>query len=485
MSVFASVLGLVLLAGAGVTMILTGLPVFIVLIMATLLGLAVGLLSGSVDGALIAALPGRLTNVLDNDLLQALPLFVLMGVLLEKLPLAGNLFSLAMRAAPKGTAGPLFAGLGLGALLGPMNGSVGASVLALNRAIAPRLEKAGLSPALTQGLIAAAATLGVVVPPSLVLILLGDAMLQAHTIALNITGRSERIINTQDLLRGALVPAGLALGAMAVAAFILARKVRLTTMPPLPLTRRAMMGALIALVALVSLLGAVALGKLYAVEAAATGALALFIVALLSGFLDRPRLLATLNETLATTGALFALLVAATGFTLMLRIFGTDRLVSDFLTSLPGGPTVTLAIVLAIIALSALVLDAFEIIFVIIPIVAPPLLVTVNDPVWASVAILLALQASFLLPPFGYALMMTRAVSRVPLSLKALLRPVSYFLAAELVVLLLLLASPNLVHVLDPPGARDRGTKLLTPDELKKNLDGLAVPEAPPVDLKF
>lgn len=480
-----SVLGLFLLAAAGLAMILTGLPVFVVLIIATLCGFAIGLLTGTLDAALIAALPGRLTNVLDNDLLQALPLFVLMGVLLEKLPLAGNLFSLAMKVAPKGTAGPLFAGLGLGALLGPMNGSVGASVLALNRAIAPRLEKAGLPPALTQGLIASAATLGVVVPPSLVLILLGDAMLQAHTIALNITGRAERIINTQDLLRGALVPAALALCAMACAAFVLARRATIASISGFALSRRALFGALAAFVALVSLLGAVALGKLYAVEAAATGALALFLAASAFGYLDGPRLRETLNETLATTGALFALLVAATGFTLMLRLFGTDKLVADWLTSLPGGPTTTLAIVLAIIALSALVLDAFEIIFVIIPIVAPPLLVKVADPVWASVAILLALQASFLLPPFGYALMMTRAVARMPVSLKALLGPVSLFLAADLVILLLVLGAPRLVHLLDPPGAESRGTKMLTPEELKQNLDGLAVPEAPPVDLKF
>lgn len=480
-----SVFGLLLLAGAGVVMLVTGLPVFMVLIVATLMGFAIGLLTGTLDWALIAALPGRLTNVLDNDLLQALPLFVLMGVLLEKLPLAGNLFSLGLRAAPKGSAGPLLAGLGLGALLGPMNGSVGASVLALNRAIAPRLAASGLPAPLVQALIAAAATLGVVVPPSLVLILLGDAMLQAHTIALNITGRGERIINTQDLLRGALVPAALVLMAMAVAAFVLARRVSIETVQPEKLSRKALMGAIAAFVALVSLLGAVALGKIYAVEAAATGAFALFIAAFAFGFLDAERLRDVLNETLATTGALFALLIAATGFTLMLRLFGSDKLVAELLTNLPGGPSLTLLVVLALIGASALVLDAFEIIFVIIPIVAPPLLVKVADPVWASVAILLALQASFLLPPFGYALMMTRAVARVPVSMKILLRPIAFFLAAELVVLLLVLSTPSLVHMLDPKGANERASIKLSPEDLKKNLDSLSVPEAPPVELKF
>lgn len=480
-----SVFGLLLLAGAGVVMLVTGLPVFMVLIVATLMGFAIGLLTGTLDWALIAALPGRLTNVLDNDLLQALPLFVLMGVLLEKLPLAGNLFSLGLRAAPKGSAGPLLAGLGLGALLGPMNGSVGASVLALNRAIAPRLAASGLPAPLVQALIAAAATLGVVVPPSLVLILLGDAMLQAHTIALNITGRGERIINTQDLLRGALVPAALVLMAMAVAAFVLARRVSIETVQPEKLSRKALMGAIAAFVALVRLLGAVALGKIYAVEAAATGAFALFIAAFAFGFLDAERLRDVLNETLATTGALFALLIAATGFTLMLRLFGSDKLVAELLTNLPGGPSLTLLVVLALIGASALVLDAFEIIFVIIPIVAPPLLVKVADPVWASVAILLALQASFLLPPFGYALMMTRAVARVPVSMKILLRPIAFFLAAELVVLLLVLSTPSLVHMLDPKGANERASIKLSPEDLKKNLDSLSVPEAPPVELKF
>lgn len=480
-----SVMGLALLASAGAIMLVTGLPVFVVLLIATMAGFVLGLATGTMDWGLIAALPGRLTNLLENDLLQALPLFVLMGVLLEKLPLAGQLYSLFLKAAPKGSSGPMLAGLGLGGLLGPMNGSVGASVLALNRAVAPRLEASGLPAPLTQGLIAAAATLGVVVPPSLVLILLGDAMLQAHTIALNITGRGERIINTQDLLRGALVPAGLLLIAMSIAILFLARRAPIKSEPHPQLDAKAIAGALFALIALIALLGAVALGKIYAVEAAATGALALFVAALASGHLSGEKMRATLNETLATTGALFALLVAATGFTLMLRLFGTDKLVSEWLTSLPGGPATTLLVVLAIVGVCALVLDAFEIIFVVIPIVAPPLLVKVPDPVWASVAILLALQASFLLPPFGYALMMTRAVARIPLSLKQLLEPIALFLAAELFVLMLVLGAPPLVHLLDPPGTASRGTQNLSADELKKSLDGLAVPEAPPLDFKI
>ena len=119
-----------------------------------------------------------------------------------------------------------------------------------------------------------------------------------------------------------------------------------------------------------------------------------------------------LGQAMATTGALFALLIAATTLTLVLRMLGTDRLVADWVTALPGGDLAVTAIVLGAIGLSAFVLDAFEIIFVIVPIVIPPLLIRVADARWVAVLVLLTLQTSFLLPPFGYALMMVRGTLR-------------------------------------------------------------------------
>jgi tripartite ATP-independent transporter DctM subunit len=471
-------LGLWLLLGTAVGLIATGLPAFLILIIMALVGGLAGWLGGAIPLALFAALPGRLVNLFENDLLQALPLFVFMGVLLDRLPLASALYRSALALMPGARAAPLVAGMGLGALLGPMNGSVGASVLALSRAVAPRLRAAGLPAPLTQAVIAVASTLGVVVPPSLVLILLGDAMLTAHTIALNATGRTERIINTQDVLRGVLLPAAMVLTLTLAVAWWQGR-----SQPAAPARERPSRGeramAAIALLTLLTLLGGVAAGYFYAVEAAAMGAFLLLVVALAFRLLNGEALRAVLSDTMATTGALFALLLAATTLTLVLRMLGTDRLVADLLTGLPGGEGVALGAVLGLIGLSALVLDAFEIIFVIIPIVAPPLLMRVNDPVWAAVAILLVLQTSFLLPPMGYALMMTRGLARETPRLSDTVSALRPYLLAQILVLVAVLAVPALVHVGETPDSRSRGPQASDEDVAKRFNSMIAPPDEP------
>jgi TRAP-type mannitol/chloroaromatic compound transport system permease large subunit len=149
---------------------------------------------------------------------------------------------------------------------------------------------------------------------------------------------------------------------------------------------------------------------------------------------------------MATSGALFALLIGATTLTLMLRIYGTDALVAGWITGMPGGERGVVAAVLGCIGLTAFVLDAFEIIFVIVPIVVPPLLVRAPDAVWVAVLVLLSLQASFLLPPFGYALMMARSAMKESVSLASVLRELAPFLAVQAVVLLAVFLFPALVH---------------------------------------
>ena len=168
--------GLALLALVALLVVSTGMPVFVALLIASACGALVGVLSGAVPLALLGALPGRIVGLLEHDLLQAMPLFVLIGALLDRLPLAGLLYRGANRLAPAPVAA-----LGLSALLAPMNGSVGASVTMLSRVVAPRLLADGVSPARTTALVSTASTLGVLIPPSLFLLLLGDAMMRAHT----------------------------------------------------------------------------------------------------------------------------------------------------------------------------------------------------------------------------------------------------------------------------------------------------------------
>jgi len=459
---------LLLLVGAGI--IGTGLPAAVVLIMAASVGAALGLMTGIIPVSLLGALPGRLINLFENDLLQALPLYVTMGLLLNRLPLADALYRGSMAVLPRSPSAPLVSGMVLGALLGPMNGSVGASVLGLSRVVSPRLSAEGVPAATRDAVVAVASTLGVLIPPSLVLILLSDAMLSAHTIAVTQTGRADRVINTQDVFHAALLPAGIFLILCVVLAWLAGRKVRRVAKPE-PLTFNQGLLAGLSLAALVLLLGGVATGYFYAVEAAAMGGFGLLVAGLLTGRLNVSILRELFHDAIAITGALIFLLLAATTFTLVLRLLGTDRLVNNLVGGIPGGETLVVAIVLGVIGLCAFVLDAFEIIFVIVPIVIPSLLVRVADARWVSVLILLTLQSSFLLPPFGYALMMVRGVAKNPAPFRPFIRALVPFVAAQWLLLVVVLLTPSLVHFGDKPGEMSRAPlKDLSTEEINKLL---------------
>jgi tripartite ATP-independent transporter DctM subunit len=482
-------LGLLLLVAAGI--VLTGLPAFVVLIAVASFGAFGGLLTGTVPFSLLTALPGRLVNLFENDLLQALPLYVLMGLLLDRLPIAQALFRSGLAVLPPSPSAPLVSGMGLGALLGPMNGSVGASVLGLARVVAPRLAERGIPPPLRNAAVAVASTLGVVIPPSLVLILLGDAMLNAHTIAVTATGRADRVINTQDVFHGALGPAALSLALTLGVAWLVGRRVHAGATDARPVRERVgtadAVTALLALIALLILLGGVATGYFYAVEAAAMGASALLLMGFVTGRLHGQALRQVLTDAMAITGALFALLIAATTLTLVLRLLGTDRLVGDWLIVMPGGEKLVVAVVLVVIGLSAFVLDAFEIIFVIVPIVIPPLLVRVADARWVAALVLLTLQTSFLLPPFGYALMMVRGILKDGVAIGALTRALLPFLLAQWTVLGIVLIAPQLTHLGEKAGDATRAPERpLSQEELNRRIEQQLPPplDLPPLEIK-
>jgi tripartite ATP-independent transporter DctM subunit len=437
--------GLWMLAAVAVLMIATGLPTWVVLIGVSLASSILGIVCGAIDLPLLTALPARLLGLLENDLLQALPLYVLIGATLNRLPLAAVLFRVGSRAA-----GPSLAGLMLGVLLAPMNGSVGASVAMLSRTVQPRLDASGIPLEHGAAMICVSSTLGVVVPPSLVLILLGDAMLRAHTEAVNATGQAARIINTQDVFRGALIPAAILLLLCVLITWWESRSPsRRIAQTPAPdashePSRLDWLIATVTVVIIVALLASVTLGYLYAVEAAATGGVALFLAGLATRTLTLTKLKAILRDTMAVTGALFSLLIAATTFTLTLRAFGTDRWATSSLTNLGGGMYGALLVVLVLLALCAFVLDAFEMIFVVIPVVIPPLLMRVPDATWVAVLVLLILQTSFLLPPFGYSVLMVRNRMDRTVETGKLVRALLPYLLAQLSVLFLVLAVPRL-----------------------------------------
>ncbi len=456
-------LGLAMFAVAIVAMIATGLPVYAVLLGTAGVFALLGVGLGAFGWPILAALPDRLVGLLEHDLLQALPLYAFIGALLNRLPLAGVLHAGGERLFARSGAAAQLSALGVGALLAPMNGSVGASLHTLSRRIAPTLAARGIAPAETAATLCVASTLGIVIPPSLVLLLLGDAMMRAHTEAVHATNAAARIVNTQDVVRAALLP-GLAVltSALLIAAWRGRGRVRAHAAP---LARAATIEAAVVALAIALLLGAVAIGRLYAVEAAATGALALVAWAALSRQLDRRTLHAVLGEAMTLTGLLLALLVGATTFSLVLRVFGTDALVAAGIQSLAPWPALLLGAALAGFVLCSFVLDAFEMIFLVIPLVMPPLLVAIPDAAWVAVLTLLVLQAGFLLPPLGYAIVMSRRALAAPPALPDLARALAPHLVAQLVVIAALVAWPALVHCGDEPAGT---TPALSEQEIER-----------------
>lgn len=454
--------GILLLALALALMMFTGWPTYAVLLGVCTLGALVGLAGGTFDAALIGSLPGRVLGLLDHDLLQALALYALVGALLHRMAIADNLYGALRKAiglaAPRGA--PALAGLTLGALLAPMNGSVGASLVTLSHTASRHWPDEGIGPARRATLVAVASTLGVVVPPSLVLLLLGDAMLRAHTEGLNIArqmklplaGADIRVVNSQDVMQTVLLPAAvLLLGWLLIAARSAAASA--IPVPRAPWLRRERWALAVVPLIIVGLLTLVTLGRARAVEAAAAAGLLLLLWGLASRQLTRTLLWEALDDAMALTGALFALLVAATTFSLMLRALGSDRVVNELMLTLHGHPLAATLAVMALLLACAFVLDAFELIFLVVPIVMPPLLAQVGDAAWVAVLALLVLQAGFLLPPFGYAVVLARGRQqpRAPLGpMAAALAPYLVWLAC---VMAMVFTLPQTTHWLrtSPP----------------------------------
>ena len=486
-------LGLTLLLLAGIVISRTGWPAYAVILSVSVLGAVVaGGLGAPVS--LMGALPGRLIALLEHDLLQALPLFLLMGALLNRLGVVEALFAAMSALLPKRQFNPVLSGLAVGALLGPVNGSVGASVLSLGRSVLAPLKAAGVSPADRVAVLALASTLGVVVPPSLVLILLGDAMMSAHTVAVAANSKSAiatvassaaqvRIINTQDIFYAAALPALMVIALCALAAILRFRHHVPDGAPAIAgPTRGQWWTAAGALIVLAVLLGGVVSGRFYAVEAAASGAVIALAAGLASGRLRGGNLHRALAEALAHTGALFALLVAATTLTLVFRVCGSDAWIAEMVAALPGGPTQVAVCVLVLLALSALVLDAFEIVFVVVPLVMPPLLMRVPDATWVAVLTLLILQLSFLMPPLGYALVLAKSregVGAVAMAspTRAMACALAPFVLALCVVLGAVLVQPASVHWWQP-GNQATQPATLSEEEVLRSMQQVLPPEA-------
>ncbi len=414
----------------------------------------IGGMAGYFDDAFLQALPNRLYGIMTNETLIAVPLFVFMGVMLERSKVAENLLDTMASLF-----GPLRGGLGIsvtlvGMLLAASTGIVGATVVTMGLLSLPTMLKRNYDPAFSTGVICASGTLGQIIPPSIILVLLGDVLSAAYQQAqLDMGIFSPDTVSVGDLFFGALVP-GLILVLLYLLYQVVIAFVRPDSVPAIPLQDRESDGGKLVLrvvkvllpplLLIVAVLGSILGGFATPTEAASVGAIGAMLLALSQRQLNRSTLKAVVTGTTKVTSMVFMIFIGASLFSLVFRGFGGDEVVTDLLTDLPGGTVGAMLVVMLVMFLLGFILDFIEITFVVVPIVGPVLLAMGLDPVWLGVMIAINLQTSFLTPPFGFALFYLRGVAPREVTTGAIYRGVAPFIAIQLVMLALLAYWPSL-----------------------------------------
>lgn len=427
--------------------LMAGYPVALSLSGTALIFAALGYATGHFDMAFLQALPNRLFGTIKNTTLIAVPLFVLMGVMLEKSRLSEDLLD-SMADLFRG----FRSGLGIsvvfvGALLAASTGIVGATVVTMGLMSLPLMLKRGYSSSQATGIICATGTLGQIIPPSIALVLLGDILSSAYQEAqLNMGIFTPKVVSIGDLFVGAIVP-GLILVLM-YSAYVIAtaKPQQQNDSEPLASGRlsRAMRNLLPPIFLIVAVLGSILTGAATPTEAAAVGAFGATLLALIKGQLSLARLREVTQNTTEVTSMVFLILIGAAIFSLVFRGFGGEELVEQFFMNLPGGVVSATILVMAVIFLLGFVLDFIEITFVVVPIVGPVLLAMGLDPVWLGIMIAINLQTSFLTPPFGFALFYLRGVAPSSVATSDMYRGVMPFIVIQLLLMLMLSIWPAL-----------------------------------------
>jgi tripartite ATP-independent transporter DctM subunit len=426
-----------------IALILTGFPVGWVLgglaVLFTALAIVfeqdLGIYTG-VDWSYSSLVVERIWDLMDNWVLVALPLFILMGLLLDRSGIAGELMKNIARLFGRVGGGLAVTVALIGILLAATTGIIGASVVLLALLGLPAMLDQGYRPELATGTVCAVGTLGILIPPSIMLVLMADRL----------------AMSVGDLFLGALLPGGL-LGALYIAYILIYAALRPEVAPapedaPPPDWRMVADVARIVLPALgliTLVLGSIFFGVATPTEAAGVGAFGALVLAGCKRKLSRPVLRSVLTETTRTTGYVFAIFLGATAYSLVLRGLGGDDLINRALLDLPLGPHATVAVILFFTFLLGFFLDWIEITLIVLPLVAPAVQALGFDLVWFTVLFAVCLQTSFLTPPVGFALFYLKGVAPPGIDTPILYRGVMPFIALQLVGIGILFSWPALV----------------------------------------
>jgi tripartite ATP-independent transporter DctM subunit len=429
-------------------LLMLGYPVAFTLAGTALAFATVGSILGAFDPAFLEALPGRLFGTISNVTLIAVPLFVLMGVVLEKSRVAEELLESMAALLGRLRGGLAISVVLVGMLLAASTGIVGATVVTMGLLSLPSMLRAGYGQSIATGTICATGTLGQIIPPSIALVLLGDILSSAYQQAqLKLDVFNPQTVSVGDLFVGAIMPGCCWSDSTACTCWpwlILARDSAAGTDLGSMSWGKLLHGLLPPLALITIVLGSILAGAATPTEAAGVGATGALLLALIRGEINRTKLQDIATNTLEVTAMVFMILIGAAVFSLVFRGFGGEELIQAFFSDLPGGLFAATLLVMVVIFLLGFVLDFIEITFVVVPIVGPILLMMGADPIWLGIMIAINLQTSFLTPPFGFALFYLRGVAPDSVATSAIYRGVIPFIAIQLLVLIALWVWPAL-----------------------------------------
>ena len=448
----------VLMVAAVIAALMAGYPVALTLAGVSLAFALLGDALGAMSFDILGALPQRVFGIMTNEVLLAIPLFIFMGVMLERSRVAEDLLETMGRLFGSVRGGLGFSVVIVGTLLAAAKGVVGATTVTMGLIMLPAMLRFGYDPRLAAGTVAATATLAQIFPPATVLVLLGDQLGNAYQAAQLAQGNfSPRSVNVGDLFAGALIP-GFALVGMylvfLMAVAILRPKACPALLPDpnaprgLALARRLIEVLIAPLLLILTVLGSILGGVATPTEAASIGAVGSILLAARKAGL-RGLLRPVVEKTTQITAMIFLILIGATAFSLVFRALGGDDMVNRALTDLPGGSAGAMLVVMLAVFLLGFVMDAFEIIFVVVPIVAPALLLMPGiDPVWLGVMMAVNLQTSYMHPPLGPTLFYLRCVAPPQITARHIYWGIIPFVLIQVFALVVLWSVPGLATML-------------------------------------
>ena len=429
--------------------LLIGYPVALTLAGTSILFAVICIPFGVFDPTIFKSIPIRIFGIMNNVTLLAVPLFIFMGTILEKSGIAAKMLE-NMAQAFKGTKGGLSISIIIvGALLAASTGIVGATVVTMGLMSLPILINQGYEKDFSSGLVASTGTLGQIIPPSIALVLLGDVMSNAYQRAQNDMGIfSQQTVTVGDLFIGAVVPGILiCFGYLIYTLYKNSNNSNIKdTSTELAIDKVELFKTLALPIVLIFLvLGSIFAGIATPTEAAAIGAFGALLIALINREVNLNFIKETSEKTAVVSTMIFTILIGASIFSLIFRGVGGDELIDLIFNSLPGGSFTALIFVLVIIFLLGFILDFIEICYVIVPLVAPPLLMMGFDPVWLAILFAINLQTSFLTPPFGFSLFYLRGVADESIQTREIYRGVVPFILIQIIILFAVMLFPILI----------------------------------------